>query len=321
MLLAFKQRQGHSHVPDAHKENDFRLGQWVGVQRQSREKMPLERSQRLDHIGFDWDRRGTAWEDGFTALLAFQQRERHCRVPQLHKEDDYALGVWASAQRRSKNKMSPERRRRLDEIDFDWDPLETVWEFGFAALLLFKQREGHCRVPHAYKEEQVSLGGWVLTQRQSKAKMSLERRQRLDDIGFDWDPFTTYWEEGFAALVAFKQREGHCRVPYTFKQNEYALGVWVTNRRRRKDKMSLEQRQRLDDIGFDWDLFTTDWEQGFAALLAFKQREGHCRVPSTHKESDFALGRWVGAQRQSTEKMSSGRRQRLNDVGFEWKLK
>jgi hypothetical protein len=119
----------------------------------------------------------------------------------------------------------------------------------------------------------------------------------LDEIGFDWDPFTTAWEDGFAALVRFKQRERHCNVPDKHKEGDHNLGVWVSHQRANKDDLSPERRQRMDEIGFDWDPFTTAWEDGFAALVRFKQRERHYNVPRRHKEGGYNLGAWVGTQR------------------------
>ena len=54
--------------------------------------------------------------------------------------------------------MSAERKQRLDAIGFVWDPLESAWEEGFAALTTFKAREGHCRVPQRHIEGSISLG-------------------------------------------------------------------------------------------------------------------------------------------------------------------
>ena len=64
---------------------------------------------------------------------------------------------------------------------------------------------------------------------------------------------THWWEEGFAALVLFKQREGHCDVSTKHKEGDYNLGGWVSNQRSNKDALSPERRQRLDEIGFVWD--------------------------------------------------------------------
>ena len=83
--------------------------------------------------------------------------------------------------------------------------------------------------------------------------MSPERKQRLDDIGFIWDPFAEAWEEGFNKLLQFKEQEGHCKVPVTYEIAGFNLGNWVGTQRRAKDSMSPERKQRLDDIGFIWD--------------------------------------------------------------------
>ena len=40
------------------------------------------------------------------------------------------------------------------------------------------------------------------------------------------------------------------------------------------------------------------WEERFDLLKQFKQREGHCNIPSHHKEDGANLGRWVANQRQ-----------------------
>lgn len=80
-----------------------------------------------------------------------------------------------------------------------------------------------------------------------------ERKQRLDDIGFVWDSFAEAWEDGFSKLIQFKKAEGHCKVPSSFKLEDFNLGQWVSDQRKKKDSMSPERKQRLDDIGFIWD--------------------------------------------------------------------
>jgi Helicase associated domain len=75
----------------------------------------------------------------------------------------------------------------LDELGFVWDPLETDWEEGLAYLTIYKEREGHCRVPHAHKENGVHLGHWVARQRERRSRMSQERTQKLDELGFVWN--------------------------------------------------------------------------------------------------------------------------------------
>ena len=320
-LKVFKQREGHCRVPARHGENGFRLGGWVNWQRTNKEQLTIVRRERLDGLAFVWDAREAAWEDGISYLERYKQREGHCRVPQEYKENGFSLGAWVSAQREAREALSPERKARLDGLGLDWDPLSAQWEEGFDHLKVFKQREGHCRVAQKHRENGFPLGVWANTQRRNKEKLTVDRRDKLDKLGFVWDPLSAQWEEGFDHLKVFKQREGHCRVPakYKFKENGYPLGQWVGVQRVNKDRLFEGRRQRLHELGFIWDTLAAAWEDGFNYLKDYKQREGHCRVPAKHEDGNgFRLGGWVNNQRMNKEKLTVERRVRLDEIGFIW---
>ena len=95
---------------------------------------------------------------------------------------------------------------------------------------------------------------------------------------------TASWEFWFGVLEQFKEVHGHCKVPQRFKQDGYNLGKWVGTQRTAKDSLSAERRQRLDDIGFVWDILTEAWEEGFSKLRQFKEVHGHCKVPATFEQ-------------------------------------
>ena len=166
--------------------DDFQLGKWVGNQRQKVDKMPLDRKERLNVLGFVWDPHGTRWEQGFLALQAFYERHGHCLVPHNHEEDGFRLGVWVTTQRSNVEKMSPDRKDRLNALGFVWDAKAQQWEEGFAALKAFHTREGHCLVPRNHEEDGFRLGMWVTTQRSNVDKMSPDRKDRLNALGFVW---------------------------------------------------------------------------------------------------------------------------------------
>jgi uncharacterized protein (DUF2384 family) len=107
-------------------------------------------------------------------------------------------------------------------------------------------------VPQGLKLNGFNLGSWVSDQRKRHDNLSPERIQRMDDIGFVWDPRTEAWEEGFSKLLQFKKTEGHCTVTKRFKLDGFNLGTWVGTQRSKKDSLSPERRQRLDEIGFVW---------------------------------------------------------------------
>jgi DNA-binding TFAR19-related protein (PDSD5 family) len=280
--------------------------------------MSAQRRQRLDDTGFVWDPLTKAWEEGFSKLLQFNEAEGHCNVPATFRIGGFNLRGWVSQQRHVKDCISPQRRQRLDDIGFVWDILTEAWEEGFSKLLQFNEAEGHCKVPRGFELDEFNLANWVRSQRQAKDDVSPERRQRLDDIGFLWDPHAKAWEEGCSKLRQFKEAEGHCKVPQRFKLNGFNLGHWVGTQRRTMDNLSPERRQRLDDIGFVWDALTEAWEDGFSKLLQFTDAEGHCKVPQRFKLNGFNLGKWVGQQRRAKDSLSPERRQRLDDMGFVW---
>jgi hypothetical protein len=127
-----------------------------------------------------------AWEIGFNLLKKFQEREGHCTVPRQHKEVGYPLGNWVSNQRQFKYRSSSNRIKQLNEIGFVWEPNSQSWDYAFTKLIEFCEREGHLSVPTRHEEDGFKLGMWVGNQRVLKSKLTADRRQKLDAIGFVW---------------------------------------------------------------------------------------------------------------------------------------
>ncbi len=317
-LQRFHGREGHCRVPRDQQEDGLNLGSWVAWQRAKKDTLSLDQVQRLNLLDFSWDPRSEFWEPQFTALHKFRQREGHCRVPGDHQEDGLKLGDWVSNLRQRRDKLLPDQVQRLDQLGFIWDPLSEAWATGFAALEKFKQREGHSRVAHSHEEDGLKLGGWVLSQRQKREKLTPRQVDRLNELGFSWDPLAESWEANFAALEKFKQREGHCRVPDKHQENGLKLKGWIGEQRMKRDRLSPEQLQRLNELGFSWNPLAETWEANFAALEKFKQRERHCRVPDKHQEGGLNLGAWAGKQRSKRSNLSLEQVQRLNGLGFSW---
>ena len=71
------------------------------------------------------------WDQMYSRLLAFREREGHCLVPNRYKLDR-SLGQWVSAQRRQYKQMrngedtpmTEERAKLLESVGFKWATLE-----------------------------------------------------------------------------------------------------------------------------------------------------------------------------------------------------
>jgi DNA-binding TFAR19-related protein (PDSD5 family) len=326
-LARYRQDQGNGLVPQSYRDpaSGFRLGGWVRNQREAEETMLPERRQRLDALGFVWGPFADQWEEGFGYLSRYRQEKGNCLVPVTYCDpaSGYRLGSWVTNQRTAKDTLLPERRARLDALGFVWDVLTAQWDEGFRFLEIFRQRKGHCRVPYSYRDSGYWLGSWMSIQRKAKDTMSPERRQRLEALDFVWDPFADQWEEGVRALERYRQREGHCRIPISHREQGYRLGVWVSTQREDKDTLPPERHQRLDALGFVWDQFADQWEEGVRALERYCQDQGNGLVPQSYRDpaSGFRLGRWVRRQRTAKETMLPERRARLDALGFVWKVR
>jgi hypothetical protein len=100
-------------VPRGYKSADgFELSNWVNFQRAKRDEMAPDRRQRLEALpGWTWDTRADQWEEGFSYLRQYSEREGNCRVPlKFEMDDGYRLGGWVSRQRTHQSSMDPDRR-------------------------------------------------------------------------------------------------------------------------------------------------------------------------------------------------------------------
>ena len=106
-------------------KSGFSLGVWVAFQRNElrRDQLPDERKRRLDSLGFVWNSVKELWETGYKELSAYFEEHGNCLAPQSFvAKSGFSLGVWVSKQRRDfkKNKLSDERKKRLDALGFVW---------------------------------------------------------------------------------------------------------------------------------------------------------------------------------------------------------
>jgi hypothetical protein len=181
------------------------------------------------------DRIGVSWDEWYGRLRAYKEREGHCLVPTKYKEGKYLLGACVSNQRKNRSSLSPGRRRRLDELGFFWNVLDSEWENGFWHLKIYSDRTGSCHVPDKWIENGFRLGQWVGVQRRSRDTIPEEKLRRLDELGFVWDARGAIRKEGFTYLVVYKSREGDCAVPVSHKESGFMLGRWVDRQRQNQN--------------------------------------------------------------------------------------
>jgi superfamily II DNA or RNA helicase len=323
-LQRFHAREGHFRVsrdPTTLKVFGLNLGAWASGQRQKKGQLTVEQVRRLDDIGFNWDARADKWEEAFSALREYHHKNGHCRVPKEIKIKGINLGGWVSTQRIRKSRLNQERIRRLDSLGFSWDPITEDWEEAFAALQQYQKKAGHCKAPKKLTINGIKLEPWITMQRAKVSALSRDQIERLNSLGFSWDPHAEQWEANFSELKKFCMKEGHARVPYRHAVNGLKLGSWVIVQRARKNQLTVDQIRRLNVLNFSWDPGAEEWELRFTTLKEFREREGHCDVPRGVVLNGVKLGQWVHHQRnffREKKWLSAERIKKLDAIGFSW---
>lgn len=285
----------------------------------------------LEHITVRLVENSTpAWYAGYGAARAFKAREGHLRVAGGHQEAGVALAAWLLRQRADHlgGRLDTDKVRLLTDLGFDLSRRQvhrpvSDWEQAFDALQAFAKREGHVRVRRDHVENGIVLSHWITSQRalHQAGRLSAERRRRLVELGVTLDSQAVGWDEAFAALHTFVQREGHFDVPIGHVENGIRVRAWLAGQRRAvlAGRLRADRRQRLVELDIDLSAGAAKWEAGFAALVSFHRRHAHLNVPAFHMEGDIYLFAWVRRQRweHAQRRLGAQRTRRLTQLGLE----
>ncbi|TXK37317.1 hypothetical protein FVR03_15530 [Pontibacter qinzhouensis] len=261
-LKAYWQEHGHSFVPVNFPENRS-LGCWVATQRvlEAKGKLDKAKRKRLNQLGFVWTgqtrrslqaQQDAIWEQHFAELKAYNEEHGTCQVSLRHNP---VLQRWAVWQRKQfyLGKLAAERVDRLNELRFPWSVQEGYWLRMYESLAVFKERQGHTRVPYQWQEN-PQLAAWVYRIKQQRGELSRQKVELLNQLGFDWSLSrreVVAWQEMYERLVAFAEQHGHTRVPVKW-QEDPKLGKWVSRMRQERDSLDKERVLQLEQIGFSW---------------------------------------------------------------------
>ena len=251
-LKQFFERYGHRTVPKSVVTNGINLRTWSVTQRFRKNELSSDQIKRLDSICFSWDPINELWDSAFSSLKEFKKREGHCAVPRRFSINGINLGNWVNSLRQKKADLTADKIRRLDSINFNWDPHAEKWSTAFSALKNFVKKEGHCFVPKKLFANGIKLQTWASMQRLRKERLSPDQVKQLNSLGFRWNPNNEQWNSSFAKLEAFQKKEGHCRVIQGHSEDGFKLGKWVSKQRQNKSKLNPERIKRLNALGFIW---------------------------------------------------------------------
>ncbi|WP_310773404.1 DEAD/DEAH box helicase [Mycobacterium sp. Z3061] len=319
LLEKYVAEHGTAWVRGKEMYGGYRLGQWVIVQRTKWETLSEERRSRLRLLpGWTVDVRETQWEEGFAHLLKYVAERGNAQVhDEWVAENGYRLGKWVGKQRTKWEKLTETQRERLNELPgWTHDAMTARWERGLQLLQQYAVQTGDANPPSDYESEGFRLGIWVRTQRANWEKLSEDRRERLRQIDC-WmvDLLAEKWDRACGLLEAYVSEHGNAQVPQALVTDGVPLGRWVSKQRDRWDRLTDEQRARLNSLsGWTLDARGVWWEEGFGHLQDYVAEHGTALLRQNIDYHGFALGQWVSNQKTRWKTLSPQRQQRLSSL-------
>ncbi|MFD9623990.1 Helicase associated domain protein [Streptomyces virginiae] len=275
-LKKFTEREAHARVPYGHKEGAYPLGQWVAEQRRAygAGQMSGLRARRLEQLGMVWSLADERFQENLEAAKAYYEEHWTLCAPRSATALDRPVGQWLSNLRRpGALEGHPDWKAALEAVDEDWNPTwPAEWQRHYAALReLLADEEGRAEVLPGFTVHGMDIGKWLARQRTPAAWANLadHQRERLTAVGVlppamepdapskpptvAPDAFT----RGVAALAQYKARTGSVTVPRAHVEvlpdgTEVKLGVFLSNTKTRRAKLSADKLQTLAALGLPW---------------------------------------------------------------------
>mmetsp|Transcript_33922 Transcript_33922/g.40646 ORF Transcript_33922/g.40646 Transcript_33922/m.40646 type:complete len:360 (+) Transcript_33922:66-1145(+) len=193
---------------------------------------------------------------------------------------------------------------------------DTTWNKRYKELFKYKETHGHCNIKctlvlapeRVFHPKNNELEAWTQQVRLQALKPPKDpehlepyKINALNSLGFDWQTSGSIWLQEYLNLKSYMDKHGRGKIPNMRKN---ALGVWCAEQIIAYNKfqsetdsaMNVKKIILMNHIGFIWDTRPAIWMQRYTTLVEFRDKNGHCRVPASHKNQ--ILFRWVVRERK-----------------------
>ncbi|MCG2459619.1 Helicase associated domain protein [Flavobacteriaceae bacterium F89] len=203
------------------------------------------------------------------------------------------------------------------------------WDLRYRELTEYFNANGNSDVPARYVNR--ALGTWCVAQRVrfNSGKLSAIEIKRLENIDFNFKPRGNNFNYLIDKLSEFKSKYGHANIPILSK--DYSKSGKIINRYRHiynkgikqpdgsvklkyTGKLKKEEIQKLDDIGFKWQVRRRNWLDNYKELEAYYYKNNGLKGLASEDE---ALYHWLYNTRKKIKTLSKSKRDKLELLGVE----
>lgn len=236
-----------------------KLGWWVSLQRQQRNKDLLEpdKISELESVpNWTWDVNSDKWEYGYSELVTFINLNGKPPKDKDKSPSGFGVGSWCFHQRKNWERLSEGQRLQLER--FDWfaplgnvpTPLENWWVNHKQVLAFVNSTR---RLPK-YKSQETNqgekqLGLWLMRQSQFFDTLDKSQREALVQLPGFTGPRDRVadWNEKFDSLQQYVQSHGV--IPQLRNRGVVnPLGGWIRRQKKNWNTLTSDQQSKLLSI-------------------------------------------------------------------------
>ena len=308
----------------------------------------IENQDLFEMLRYVSDRLTMTWDDYYELAKAYYEKHNNLEVPTNFKTSDgfthdengiINLGHWMSYQRGIFESLSDEKKFKLEQIGFISNKYDYQWQKMYELAKKYYEYHKNLNVPQKFKtingyepdENGINLGNWITVQRRNIEKISFERKQMLEQIGFVINVLDSQWERMYELAKIYYEHHKNSLINGTYKtingyepdENGVNLGAWIIAQRGKYDSLSDERKAKLAKIDFVTNANDYQWYKYYELAKVYFEKYGNLEISSKFKtingyepdENGINLGIWVHTQKSRYDKLSSERKQMLEQIG------
>lgn len=267
--------EGDGHEGDG---GTYALGAWVSEQRRQFRLGTLKpwRAELLEELGMVWSVADARFYKNLAAARVYHAVHGTLAAPKDAVVDGVPVGQWLANLRKTgglgkDEARAAERRTALESIDPDWNPDWPIdWQRRYAALAsMLADEAALAEIVPGVTFGDPDVHAWMKTQRENWELLSDGQRERLVQLGVEplppepetpaKPPKTALgaFERGIVALAQYKARTGSVKPPRAHVEalpdgTQVKLGVFLSNTKARRAKLTADKRTALADLGVEW---------------------------------------------------------------------
>jgi len=262
---------------------------------------------------------GQSWDWWYGQLKAFLERYDKYPVYTSKNNEEKRLATWCVTQRKYYREgilqKYPDRIKKLEEINFDWNPNTLLgWEENYERLKKFLENKNRMPKLSSKNEEEKRLCAWCNSQKRFYLEGNLQkypdRIKKLEKVNFEFggkrEAYTIgSWEENYEKLKEFLEKNKKYPTVTTSKnEKEKKLATWFGLQRSSYKKGTLQKYpdriKKLEEINFDWNPYTMGlWGAKYWRLKTFLEMYNRYPTFAGKYEEEGMLFKWCTNQRNS----------------------